>query len=155
MLTIEQAGSAEQTDLARELFREYQTSIGVDLCFQNFEKEIAGLPGDYAPPQGRLYLAFDGGQPAGCVGVRRIEKGVCELKRLYVRPLYRGRGIGRRLALEAVAAGRETGYARIRLDTLPSMHDALKLYDSLGFQPIAPYRENPVPGAVFLELELK
>ncbi len=148
------AGSAEDLGLVRKLFREYQNSLGIDLCFQNFESEMAGLPGKYAQPEGRLYLAFEDEQVAGCAGLRKIEEGVCELKRLYVRPLYRGRGIGRRLTFQAVEDAREIGYGRMRLDTLPSMGGARELYRNLGFKPIAPYTNNPVEGALFLELTL-
>jgi ribosomal protein S18 acetylase RimI-like enzyme len=153
-MNIRGAESAEDIELVRGLFREYQISLVIDLCFQNFEVELAKLPGKYAPPEGRLYLAFEEGQAVGCAGIRKIEAGVCELKRLYVPPAFRGRGIGRRLALQAVNDAREIGYGRVRLDTLPSMQRAQELYKSLGFRPIAPYTNNPVVGAVFLELRL-
>lgn len=103
------AGSPEDLELVRKLFRECQNSLGIDLCFQNFESELAGLPGRYAPPEGRLFLAFEDEQVAGCAGLRKIEEGVCELKRLYVRPLYRGQAIGRRLTFQAVNDAREIG----------------------------------------------
>lgn len=154
-MKIQIASSPSEIELARTLFREYQKSLGIDLCFQGFEIEMAGLPGQYAPPEGRLYLAFEADQAMGCAAFRRIESGVCELKRLYVRPAYRGRGLGRRLALEAVKDAREIGYGRMRLDTLPSMLPALDLYRALGFKPIEPYNNNPVEGAVFLELNLR
>jgi ribosomal protein S18 acetylase RimI-like enzyme len=154
MMLIRIAESPQDVKLIRELFREYQASIGVDLCFQNFESELEGLPGKYAQPEGRLYLAFDGKQAAGCAGLRKIEESVCELKRLYVRPLYRGQGIGRRLTVQAVNDARKIGYTRMRLDTLPSMGRALDLYSDLGFKPIPPYTQNPVEGALFLELRL-
>jgi len=154
LVKLIQAESKEQIALARLLFREYADSLGVDLCFQGFEKELAGLPGDYAPPGGRLYLAFVNDQPAGCVGLRKIEGGASEMKRLYVRPLFRGQGIGRQLVLALVKDARELGYARMLLDTLPSMKRALELYRTMGFKPIDPYRANPVPGAMFLELNL-
>ena len=154
LLKLIQAESMEQVALARLLIREYADSLGVDLCFQDFEKELAGLPGDYAPPDGRLYLAFVGEQPAGCVGLRKIAGGASEMKRLYVRPLFRGQGVGRQLVLTLIKDARELGYSRMLLDTLPSMKRALELYRAMGFKPIEPYRANPVPGAKFLELKL-
>ena len=141
-------------DDARALFREYQAELGVDLCFQDFDRELAGLPGEYGPPGGALLAATVDGELAGCVALRRLGDGVCEMKRLYVRPAFRGRRVGRALAEAAIAAARERGYARMRLDTLPSMAEASGLYHSLGFTEIAPYYRNPVPGARFLELEL-
>jgi ribosomal protein S18 acetylase RimI-like enzyme len=153
-MNIRTAESAEDIELVRRLFREYQTSLGIDLCFQNFESELALLPGKYAPPEGRLHLAFEDGQAAGCAGLRKLEDGICELKRLYVPSRYRGRGIGRQLTLQAKNDARKIGYVRMRLDTLPSMGHAQELYRTLGFKPIAPYTNNPVVGAVFLELTL-
>ena len=154
MVRIYPAESAGDIELIRELFREYQNSLGIGLCFQNFENELAALPGKYAAPDGRLYLAFDGNQAVGCAGLRKIEDGVCELKRLYVRTAYRGRGVGRHLALEVLQDARKIGYSRLRLDTLPSMRRAQELYRSLGFKPIPPYTNNPLEGAQFLELDL-
>jgi len=157
----------------RELFREYSASIEVDLCFQNFEQELADLPGRYAPPTGRLLLAKVGGEIAGCIALRPIVGGcgsacgdadglpphvgnenVCEMKRLYVRPPFRGQGIGRVLAREVIAAARKIGYTHMRLDTLGSMKEAIALYESLGFRRIAPYYHNPSACAVFMELAL-
>jgi ribosomal protein S18 acetylase RimI-like enzyme len=154
-MTIRTAVSAEDIEVVRKLFREYQTSIGVDLCFQNFESELAGLPGKYAPPEGRLYLAFEDERVAGCAGLRKLEEGVCELKRLYVPPRYRGQGIGRQLTLQAMNDAQEIGYVRMRLDTLPTMGRAQELYRALGFKPIAPYTNNPIEGTLFLELRLR
>jgi ribosomal protein S18 acetylase RimI-like enzyme len=154
-MNIRIAASGEDIKIVRRLFREYQTSLGVDLCFQNFESELAELPGKYGSPEGRLYLAFEGEQAAGCTGLRKIEEGVCELKRLYVLPSHRSRGIGRRLTIQAVTDARQIGYERMRLDTLPSMQRAQGLYRELGFMPIAPYTNNPVEGALFMELKLR
>jgi GNAT superfamily N-acetyltransferase len=148
------AGFPEDTGAIRDLLREYAESLGVDLSFQGFKHELRQLPGDYAPPSGTLLLAVDSGWAAGCVGLRRFEGDVCEMKRLFVRPLHRGTGLGRRLAEAVIADARRRGYRRMRLDTLPSMAEAHVLYERLGFKPIPPYRENPVPGAAFLELVL-
>jgi len=144
-----------ESDLAaiRELFREYSDSLGIDLGFQHFEEELSALPGEYAPPTGALLLAEDGA-PAGCVALRRFDDRSCEMKRLYVRPGSRHLGAGKALVDEIIAVAREASYERMRLDTLPSMDRALRLYRSLGFREIPPYRFNPVDGAVFLELEL-
>lgn len=151
-----QAKSTEEIRLARELFEEYAAGLGIDLCFQNFAKELAELPGDYLPPDGCLLLAVTEGETAGCVALRRIGEGTCELKRLYVRPAFRGTGLGRALTEKVIGAAREIGYARIRLDTLPGkMDQAIAMYRSFGFREIKPYYDNPVAGAVFMELELK
>jgi ribosomal protein S18 acetylase RimI-like enzyme len=140
--------------LVRGLMEEYARGLEVDLCFQQFDRELASLPGDYAAPSGRLLLAWDGVEAAGCVGLRRWTEGIAEMKRLYVRPRFRGGELGSKLVRRLVSEARSAGYSRIRLDTLPSMHAALHLYASLGFQDIAPYRENPIPGARYLELRL-
>jgi putative acetyltransferase len=145
----------QDLDAARELFREYAASLGFDLEFQGFSEELATLPGSYAPPRGRLLLAWEGGVAAGCVALRPIERGICEMKRLYVRPGYRGAGLGRRLADRIVQEATDAGYGRMRLDTLPAMAGARALYQALGFRPIPPYRANPIEGAVFLELTLR
>ena len=140
--------------LARQLFREYAAALGVDLKFQSFEAELAGLPGDYAPPAGRLLVAWFEGTPDGCVALRPLQKDICEMKRLWVRPASSGRGIGRRLAETVIAQAREIGYHTMRLDTLARLVPALNLYRSLGFQPVPPYTHNPLEGALFMELRL-
>lgn len=150
-----QATTDSQIGQARQLFREYEAWIEVDLCFQSFEKELAGLPGDYAAPDGRLLLAFEKGELAGCIALRKRERGVCEMKRLFVRPEFHGKGIGRQLVDAIVREAREIGYRKMRLDTLPpKMNKAIAIYQSLGFVEIEPYYENPVPGAKFMELAL-
>ena len=155
MLEFIQAESAEQVAEARRLFLEYQDWLGLSLCFQNFDKELRELPGAYSPPDGRLFLALDGEEVAGCVALRKIGERVCEMKRLYVRPEARGRGLGRALALKVIEEARALGYERMRLDTLPSrMDQAIKMYRSLGFREIGPYYHNPVEGALFMELML-
>lgn len=136
------------------MFLEYADALGVDLCFQGFDTELAELPGDYARPAGRLLAARLGDQLAGCVALRPLGDGACEMKRLFVRPAARGSGTGRALAEAVIAAARAEGYERMRLDTLPQMVEAQPLYASLGFREIEPYYDNPVPGARFLELTL-
>jgi putative acetyltransferase len=149
------ATGAEDLAAARRLFRAYADWLAVDLCFQDFERELAILPGAYAPPQGRLLLARVGGEAAGCVAVRPLEPGVCEMKRLWVEPGFAGAGLGRDLAEAIVTAARQAGYQRMRLDTIPErMPAAQHLYRSLGFAEIPPYYDNPLPGVVMLELEL-
>ena len=155
-----QAQSLEEVARARELFEEYAAGLGISLCFQNFDKELANLPGDYVPPSGRLFLALENNEAPGCVALRKIadEKtgdSVCEMKRLYVRPAFRGIGLGRTLADKVIQSAREIGYARMRLDTLPGKMDrAIAMYQSLGFTRIEPYYQNPVEGAAFMELKL-
>jgi putative acetyltransferase len=146
---------AERVPVVRALFQEYAGSLGVDLGFQDFDRELAELPGEYSPPAGRLLLALDDDEPAGCVGLRPFEPGACEMKRLYVRPAHRGSGLGRLLAERIVEAGRDAGYERMRLDTLPTMGAARALYGSLGFVEIEAYRPNPVHGTAYFELALR
>jgi ribosomal protein S18 acetylase RimI-like enzyme len=154
MLEIVQADTAELISEARELFQEYAASLNFDLCFQNFEQELAELPGEYVPPGGRLFVARQEKMTAGCVALRKFSPGICEMKRLYVRPAFRGKGMGKQLALAVIAAACQADYGRMRLDTLPSMKEAVVLYESLGFQRIAAYRANPICGAMYLELDL-
>jgi ribosomal protein S18 acetylase RimI-like enzyme len=164
MLEIVRAETPERIAEARQLFVEYADSLGFDLGFQGFGEELAGLPGDYAAPRGRLLLAVHDGRVAGCVALRDLalhdlalhdlDSGICEMKRLYVRPGFRGLQIGHALALAVIAEAREIGYDRMRLDTVPAMERAQALYVSLGFREIPPYRFNPIPGTAFLELDL-
>jgi ribosomal protein S18 acetylase RimI-like enzyme len=151
---IRQAESDADLRVAHDLFAEYADSLGIDLSFQDFDRELVELPGAYAFPQGRLLLALIEGEAAGCVALRDLGEGVCEMKRLYVRPAFRGQGLGRRLAATAIDEARVAGYEVMRLDTLPSMAEANPLYRSLGFREIEPYRFNPVEGATFLELDI-
>jgi len=155
-LEFVQAISTEDVSRARELFEEYAAGLGISLCFQNFEQELKELPGAYAPPGGRLFLALDEESVAGCVALRKIHDGTCEMKRLYVRPEFRGKGRGRSLALKIIEEARSLGYERMCLDTLPGQMDAaIRMYRSFGFREIEPYYENPVEGALFMELRLE
>ncbi len=149
-----QPATADTFDGVRRLFREYQEWLGEDLCFQSFEAELAELPGKYAPPRGALLLAMDPTEAVGCVGVRPLAGNVCEMKRLYVRPQHRGQGVGRRLAVAAIAAARQAGYRVMRLDTLERLREAMRLYESLGFVRVPPYYANPLPGVVYWQLSL-
>lgn len=154
-LTLAQAESTTQIEQARELFREYAQSLGFSLCFQNFDKELAGLPGDYARPHGRLLLAEYESQLAACVALHKLDSAICEMKRLYLRPQFRGKGLGRALADRIIIEARQIGYQRMRLDTVePVMKDAVAMYRKLGFKEIAPYCPNPIAGAMYMELEL-
>jgi GNAT superfamily N-acetyltransferase len=154
-MTLTQAESPAQIAQIRELFVEYGKSLGFSLCFQSFDKELAGLPGDYAPPLGRLFLAECAGQAVGCVALHPLEAGICEMKRLYLRPAYRGHGRGRQLAEAVINEAKAIGYKRMRLDTVePVMKDAVAMYRRLGFREIAPYRPNPQPGTLYMELGL-
>ena len=152
-MEIREAAAAD-IPTVRALFEEYAAGLGVSLCFQKFDEELAGLPGAYAPPTGRLLVAWEDGMAAGCIAFRRLGEGRCELKRLYVRPAFRGRGLGRLLANRALGAAAAAGYESARLDTLPSMTEAVALYRALGFVPTEPYCNNPVPGALFFAKSL-
>ncbi len=153
-IDIVRAASPDQIATARRLFKEYEASLGIELTFQSFAREVAELPGAYAPPAGRLFLAIDGSEPVGCVALRPLGDGISEMKRLYVRPTARGTRLGRRLTETVIREARAIGYSRMRLDTLPSMKEAFALYRSLGFTEIAPYCENPIVGTRFMELAL-
>jgi putative acetyltransferase len=148
------AHSPELIPDVRTLFREYADAIQVDLCFQGFAEELAGLPGAYAPPAGRLLRARCDGQLAGCVALRPLDQHLCEMKRLYVRPVFRGRNLGRQLATAVINAAHEVGYRVMRLDTLAHMTAAIALYHSLGFIEVPPYYPNPLSGATYMELAL-
>jgi len=154
MVELREVLDPDEIPLIRSLFLEYAAALGVDLSFQSFDEELAGLPGAYAPPAGHLLIAFEESHPIGCVALRAIDPETAELKRLYVRPEGRGRGAGRKLAISAIKFARTAGYRRIRLDTLPSMNEAAALYESLGFVDIPAYRHNPVAGTRFMELIL-
>ncbi len=153
---LAQAESSVQIAQIRELFLEYAKALGFSLCFQGFDKELAGLPGEYAPPEGRLLLAEYQGELAGCGALHKLDSETCEMKRLYLRPNFRGRGLGRVLAEALIVEARNISYKRMRLDTVePMMKDAVGLYRKLGFKEIAPYRPNPIAGTMYMELELQ
>ena len=154
MVKIIHAATVESVETVKTLIRDNAKSLEFDLDFQNFDQEMDDFPGQYALPKGRRYLAMDENQPAGCVALRDLGNGICEMKRLYVKPDHRGQKIGRLLAQTVIQAARELGYERMRLDTIPSMKEANVLYKALGFKEIAPYRFNPIEGAAFFELNL-
>ena len=155
MIEIVEANTNDLIAKTKKLFQEYAESLGFDLCFQGFDQELDDFPGQYSQPMGRLFLALSENLPIGCVGLRPFEKGFCEMKRLYVRPDYRGRKAGRLLAEATIKAGKVVGYEIMRLDTLPSMEGANILYKSLGFRQIEPYRYNPIKGAIYRKLNLR
>lgn len=154
-MNIVHADRPEHIAAVRTLFREYEGFLNVDLCFQGFEDELAGLPGKYAPPEGALLLALEGADVCGCVALRKLEPGVCEMKRLFVRPKYRGLGLGQALAEAIIAQAKAKGYAAMRLDTLARLAEAIRLYEQLGFREITPYYHNPLPGVSYWELDLQ
>ncbi len=155
MLDIVPAKTAKQIDAARILFREYEVWLELDLCFQGFETELAGLPGKYAEPHGKLLLAYSEENLAGCIALRKLDVGISEMKRLFVRDGFRGQKIGVKLIERLIADARKIGYKRMRLDTYPlKMGKAVKLYESHGFSLIAPYYDNPCPDVLFMELSL-
>ena len=154
-MKIVQVNTELEINQARALFREYERWLDVGLCFQNFEKELAELPGAYAPPDGRLLLACESDQFAGCVALRKLSEGVCEMKRLFVRPQFQGKRLGQGWLQSIIDEARSIGYERMRLDTLPDKMDrAIKLYRSVGFREIAPYYHNPIGGALYMDLDL-
>ncbi|MGI8884462.1 MAG: GNAT family N-acetyltransferase [Pyrinomonadaceae bacterium] len=155
-IEIIQAQTFEQIEQARMLFREYEAWFGLKLCFQNFDEEIENLPGKYAPPDGRLFLALaDGGKLAGCIALRKLEEEICEMKRLFVRGDFRGLGIGKILIQKLITEARAIGYEKMRLDTYPpKMSKAVELYNSYGFYEIEPYYHNPYGETLFMESDL-
>ena len=155
MIKIFEANTNEFIEKTKELIREYAQSLEFDLGFQDFDKEMENFPGQYALPGGCLYVALDENQPIGCVALRDLGHGICEMKRLYVKPFFRGQKVGKLLAEVVIKAARDMGYDFMRLDTIPSMKHANMLYNALGFEQIAPYRFNPLDGATFFELNLK
>ena len=155
MATIIQAETDDQIEAARLLFREYEAWFGLDLCFQGFEEEVASLPWKYIKPDGRLLLAYSDDALAGCIAMRKLEDGICELKRLFVRDGFRGQKIGVQLIERLIAEARKENYKTMRLDTFPpKMGKAVGLYESHGFRPIEPYYDNPHEGVLFMELDL-
>ncbi len=151
---VAQVATLDEIETAGSLFKEYSAWLAIDLSFQNFDEELSRLPGDYTPPDGRLLLARIGRDVAGCVALRRLDGRACEMKRMWVRPQFRGRAIGRVLTESLIAEARNIGYSEIRLDSLPSLTSALRPYKFLGFEEIAAYRYNPDPAAVFMRLPL-
>ena len=155
MVEIRPARLPDDVPVVRRLFREYAEGLGIDLGFQDFEAELASLPGRYAPPGGRLMLGWDGQRAVACVALRPLEGASCEMKRLYIDPAARGQQLGRRLAERICREAADAGYRRICLDTLPTMSAARRLYFALGFRPIDPYVFNPIEGTLFLALDLQ
>ena len=155
MNTIKQITYAEDVEAAKALFREYETWFGMSLCFQGFEDELANLPGKYAPPEGRLFLAYIDEELAGCIALRKVENDICEMKRLFLRENARGHRLGNQLIEKLIDQARSIGYKKMRLDTYPpKMGKAVSLYESHGFRPIEKYYDNPHEGVLFMELDL-
>ena len=154
-MRIKRVRTKKEIEEVRKLFREYEAFLNVDLCFQSFKQELAGLPGKYTRPSGDLLIGIDRERIVGCVALRRLYDGVCEMKRLFVRPEARRTGLGKRLAQEIIVVARYLGYSLMRLDTLDRLTEAMQLYEFLGFRRITPYYKNPLPGVVFLELKLE
>jgi len=154
-MRIRQAQTKTEIEEVRKLFQEYEALLGVDLSFQGFKDELAGLPGKYSRPSGDLLIGVMEDRISGCVALRRSDNGVCEMKRLFVRPEARGKGLGRQLAQDIIAAAQSLGYSLMRLDTLGRLAEAMHLYETLGFKRIDPYYKNPLPGVVYWELDLK
>jgi len=154
-MRIKQAQTATELGDVRSLFRQYEAFLNVDLCFQRFEEELASLPGKYAPPSGALLIGLDADRPVGCVALRKLETRACEMKRLFVKPEARGAGLGRQLAQEIIGVAQQLGYSLMRLDTLERLKEAMRLYETLGFRRTEPYYENPLPGVVYWELQLR
>lgn len=154
IMQIKQAVTPSEIEELRHMFREYATFLNVDLCFQGVEEELAHLPGKYAPPSGMLLMGLSLGEVAGCVALRELESGICEMKRLFVRLRFRSLGLGRQLTAAILAEARGLGYYLMRLDTLNHLTGAIRLYEQLGLHPIGPYYENPLPGVTYWELDL-
>lgn len=155
MIKIIQAENTEQIEQARKLFREYETWFGMNLCFQNFDEEVANLPGKYSLPEGRLFLAFSDEKLAGCIALRKLEENICEMKRLFVKDDFRGQKIGIALIEKLIAEAKKIGYQKMRLDTFPpKMEKAVSLYESYGFRETSPYYHNPYGDTLFMELDL-
>ncbi len=155
MIEILQTETPEQIEETKKLFREYEKWLGLDICFQGFEAELANLPGKYAKPSGRLFIASVDGKIAGCIVLRKLEENICEMKRLYLRDEFRGSGLGNKLIEKLIAEARLIGYQKMRLDTLPDkMNKAVKLYESHGFRQIPAYYQNPYGETLYLELDL-
>ena len=154
-MRLSQATTTDDIQNARQLFEEYAASLGFSLCFQNFDQELASLPGKYSPPTGRLLLAYSNEQLAGCIALRQLDTGTCEMKRLFVRPDFRGARLGKVLVEAIIAEARAIGYKRMCLDTVPGKMDrAIGLYEAIGFRDVEPYYDSPVEGARFMELNL-
>jgi len=153
-MEIKYAQTLEEIENIRRLFREYEAYLNVDLCFQRFEEELASLPGKYAPPDGALLLASDGQEAAGCGALRKLDEGICEMKRLYIRPMFRGLGLGKILATRLIQEAIRLGYATMLLDTLDRLKTAMALYESLGFVRTEAYYQNPLEDVVYWKLDL-